>query len=142
MQNKNTRFSRKSKIFIIFIFICSLWVSKNCLDNEHSIYYEECNFYLNHGETQNFIDILEWDNNTEEIVSFLRMINKKSSTPCLSVDKVATSIQTPWFIYRKWLSLADKGNGVIIHYNPWALLCPGCASIVLAVMPTIWIESG
>jgi len=141
MQNKNTRFTRKSKIFIIFILICSLWVSKDCLGDEHSIYYEECNSYLNHGETQNFIDILEWDDNTEEIVSFLRMINKKPSTPCLSIDKVATSIQTPGFLYRKWLSLADKGNGVIIHYNPWALLCPGCASIALAMMPTIRIES-
>jgi len=141
MQNNNTRFTRKTKFFIIFILICSLWVSKNCLGDEHSIYYEECNFYLNHGETQNFIDILEWDDNTEEIVSFLRMINKKPSTPCLSIDKVATSIQTPGFLYRKWLSLADKGNGVIIHYNPWALLCPGCASIALAMMPTIRIES-
>ncbi len=145
MQNENTRFTRKSKFFIVFILICSLWVSNNCLGDEHSIYYEKCNFYLNHGETQNFIEILEWDDNTEQIVSFLRMINKKtstpcfSSTPCLSIDKVATSIQIPWFIYKKQLSLADKGNGVIIHYNP--LLCPMCACIALAVMPAIQIES-
>jgi len=141
MQNDNTRFPRKLKIFIIFILICSLWVSKNYLSDEHSIDYEECNFYLNHGETQSFLDILEWDDNKEEIVSFLRMINKKTSTPCLSIDKVATSIQTPGFLYRKWISWADKGNGVIIHYNPWVLLCPGCANIALAVMPNIWIES-
>lgn len=123
-------------------------MNKNCLSDEHSIYHEGCTFDLNHGETQNFIDILEWDDNTEEIVSFLRMINKKpstpcfSSTPCLSINKIAPSIQILRFIYRKRLSFADKGNGVIIHYNPWELLCPGLTTKALAVMLlSIRIES-
>lgn len=100
----------KATMIIILVFTLFVAAEGYCLET----YFDGCSLRLNHQDTQELIKILD----SAKGGGLLKNMMKRFPRAGYVLGIISASA----FVYKKWISYADEGNGVIIFHKkcgPW-----------------------
>ena len=113
-RKKTERVRAAMIIATLIVLTLSIATEAYCFET----YFDGCSLYLNHQDTQNIVKMLDSLESGSGATAALISITKRIPEVGVMVEIISASA----FMYKKWISYADEGNGVVIYHltcAPW-----------------------